>query len=62
MNIIFYLAGWCGIMEAKSLFLQPSRTRATEPGVRGSSGSGDTVTSINFTYFHAESGLIRARS
>lgn len=40
--------------------MYPSFTRATLPGICGSSGSGETVTSINFTYFHAESGLILA--
>lgn len=33
---------WCGIIDAKSLFLQPSRTKATDPGACGSSGSGET--------------------
>lgn len=35
---------WCGIIDAKSLFLQPSRMSATEPGACGSSGSGETWT------------------
>lgn len=57
-----YLAGWWGIIEAKSRFRQPSRTSETDPEVWGSSGSGDTVTSISFTYFQTLCKLIRARS
>lgn len=49
------------MIETKSGLRQPSRTKDTAPGACGSSGSGDTVTSINFTYFHADSVLILAR-
>lgn len=57
-----YLAGWWGIIEAKSRFLQPSRTSETAPIEWGSSGSGETVTSMSFTYFQTLCKLMRARS
>lgn len=37
-----YLAGWWGMIDAKSRFRQPSLTNATDPIECGSSGSGDT--------------------
>lgn len=40
-----YRAGWWGIIDAKSRFLQPSFTNITLPGAWGWSGSGLTVTS-----------------
>lgn len=35
-------------------YTDPSLTNATKPGAYGLEGSLDTVTSINFTNFHAE--------
>lgn len=57
-----YLAGWWGIIDAKSLLRHPPFTSATLPGAWGSSGSGLTVTSNNFMWPHALSELIRARN
>lgn len=37
----------------------PSFTSGTLPATCGSSGSGDTVTSISFTNFHAEKYIIK---
>lgn len=34
------------MIDAKSRFLQPSRTKATDPGACGSSGSGDTCVEL----------------
>lgn len=61
-GLSLYLAGWCGIIEAKSRFLHPSLTSDTAPLACGSSGSGDTVTSINLTYFQTLAELILALS
>lgn len=55
-----YLAGWCGIIEAKSRFRHPSFTSVTLPDACGWSGSGLTVTSSSLTNPQALSGLIRA--
>lgn len=61
-GLSLYRAGWCGMIEAKSRFRQPSLTNDTDPLACGSSGSGETVTSISFTYFQTLAELILALS